>query len=268
MNAKSSSEERVALVTGAARGIGAAAAIALAERGIASVLAVRDPAAAGEVRRAVEARGVRCRIERCDVADAAQVRAAIADTLQAWGRLDILVNNAGQIAPIGHIADTDPAQWAAAVTTNLVGPYQLLHAALPELARRRGVVVNLSTGAAHTPREGWSAYCSAKAGLAMLSRCVAGEYADRGVAVYSFQPGFVDTEMQGRIRSSGINEISRMPREQLAPPERSAGVVAWLADARPADLAGMELSMKDESLATRARQHLMERNPLKKASRS
>ncbi|WP_158215241.1 SDR family NAD(P)-dependent oxidoreductase [Candidimonas nitroreducens] len=246
--------QRTAIITGASRGIGAAVAIALAQRGIGCVLAVRNPDAANDTRLAIERHGGSCRVLRCDVSSRDDARNAVQKTLDVAGRLDILVNNAGQISPIGHVADTEPEQWAAAVATNLVGPYYLLQAALPALLASRGAIVNLSTGAAHTPREGWSAYCSAKAGLAMLTRCVAAEYGDRGISVYGFQPGFVDTAMQAAIRQSGMNDISRMPREKLAPPELSAGVIAWLADTRPQDINGHELSIQDASLVERARQ--------------
>jgi NAD(P)-dependent dehydrogenase (short-subunit alcohol dehydrogenase family) len=243
---------RAAFVTGASRGIGAAVAVALARRGIAPVLAVREPASAEEAAAAVRQLGVPCLVQRCDVADAASVHEAVAEALRAWGRLDVVVNNAGQIDPIGHLGDTDPGAWARAISVNLVGAYNVLHAAMPALLKAGGTVVNLSTGAAHTPREGWSAYCSSKAGLAMLTRCVAHEYTARGVLAYGLQPGLVDTDMQGRIRGSGMNEISRVPRENLAPPERSAGVVAWLADQRPADLAGQDLTVADTALLERA----------------
>jgi NAD(P)-dependent dehydrogenase (short-subunit alcohol dehydrogenase family) len=243
---------RIAIVTGASRGIGAATALALARRGIGSVLAVRHAADAQPVRRQVEALGVECAIQTCDVTRESDVRALIEHTLQARGRLDALVNNAGTIEPIARIADGNAQQWAAAISTNLVGPYQLLRAALPALARSGGTVINVSTGAAHQPREGWSAYCSSKAALAMLSRCVDHEYGASGVAAYSLQPGVVDTDMQVRIRASGMNEISRIPREKLASPDLCANVIAWLVDARPADLRGQELSVADAQLVARA----------------
>ncbi|MDB5947600.1 MAG: hypothetical protein JWQ33_2626 [Ramlibacter sp.] len=246
-----SSVARVAFVTGAARGIGAATALALAQRGITPVLAVRNPEAAAEAAALVRQSGAACLVVACDVAELASVRAAIARVLDSYGRLDVVVNNAGQIEPIGHLADTDPQAWARTVAVNLTGAYHVLHEALPALVAAQGTVVNLSTGAAHAPREGWSAYCSSKAALAMLTRCVAHEYGPRGVAAYGLQPGLVDTAMQDRIRGSGMNEISRVPREKLAPPSRSAQVVAWLAATRPADLMGQDLTVNDEQLLAR-----------------
>jgi len=243
-------QERVALVTGAARGIGAAAALALARRGFLPVLAVRDPAAAADAIRAIEVAGARALCVRCDVSDDVSVRAAVAECLRLVGRLDAVVNNAGQIDPIGRLGGTDPQAWAAALSVNLAGPYRVVLAALPALARSDGAcIVNVSTGAAHAPREGWSAYCSAKAGLAMLTRCLALEYPH--VATYGLQPGVVDTEMQVRIRASGMNEISRIPRANLAAPERPAAFIAWLCAQRPADLVGQDLTVNDQALQQR-----------------
>lgn len=244
---------RVALVTGAGRGIGAASAVALAQRGIACVLAVRRPDAARDVADAVARLGVACRVETCNVGDYASVEHCIANTLAAWGRLDIVINNAGQVEPQALLAQSDPAEWARAITVNLVGPYNVIRAALPELLQRKGVIINVSTGAAHAPRDGWSAYCCSKAGLYMLSRAVLNEYGKQGLSVYSVQPGLVATEMQVRIRAAGVNEVSRVPLESLAPPERSAGVIAWLAAASPRDLMGQDLTLKDPALLERAR---------------
>src|SRR6476659_10810787 len=112
LSTRPSGGERTAIVTGAARGIGAATAMALAARGIAPALFVRDPGAATDIADKVRARGVACRVEACDVADHDSVRAAVARTADAWGRLDAVVNNAGQVDPMGFIADTDPAAWA------------------------------------------------------------------------------------------------------------------------------------------------------------
>jgi 3-oxoacyl-[acyl-carrier protein] reductase len=242
---------RTALITGASRGIGAAVAVALARRGIVPVLAVREPASAAEAAQAVEDLGVPALVVPCEVTDYESVKAAVQATLDRWGRLDAVVNNAGQIEPIGQLAETDPAAWARTVAVNLVGCYHVAHAAMAALLQARGVVVNVSSGAAYTPREGWSAYCSSKAALVMLTRSLHQEYAARGLSTYGLQPGQVDTRMQELIRASGMNEVSRVRREQLAPAGLSAGVIAWLVDTQPRDLLGQDLSVRDEGLLKR-----------------
>ncbi len=240
---------RVAIVTGAGRGIGAATCIALAEEGAKVVATVRDPEkvaadAFGKARDAVT-------VLACDVAKHDDVEAMVRKVADQFGRIDILVNNAGTVEPIGRIADTDPDQWLLGLTTNLAGAYYCIRAVLPHFAGKAGVIVNLSSGAALTPREGWSAYCSAKAGLAMLSRAIDHEYAAAGVRAFSFQPGVVDTEMQGLIRASGMNEISRLKREQLRPVSDPAQVIAYLCTDAAVDLAGKELAIGSADLRGR-----------------
>jgi NAD(P)-dependent dehydrogenase (short-subunit alcohol dehydrogenase family) len=241
---------RVALVTGASRGIGAAIALALARRGIVPVLAVRQPDKAIDAAGAIEQLGLPVYRVTCDVSDAASTAAAVASCLELTGRLDIVVNNAGQIDPIEIVGQSSPEDWLRAVSVNLVAPYRMVHAAMPALLESPApTVVNLSSGAAHSPREGWSAYCSAKAGLAMFTRCLALEYPQ--IASYGVQPGVVDTDMQVQIRASGINEISRIPRENLLHPAEPARFVAWLCDQRPADLRGQDLNAGNAEFRTR-----------------
>jgi NAD(P)-dependent dehydrogenase (short-subunit alcohol dehydrogenase family) len=119
------------------------------------------------------------------------------------------------------------------------------------LAEKGGAVVNISSGAASHPMEGWSAYCASKAAVAMLTRSVAHEYGSQGVLSFGYRPGVVDTDMQGRIRASGLNPISQLPREKLTRPDAAARGVVWLFEAMPADLSGMELDIRDEAFLQR-----------------
>jgi NAD(P)-dependent dehydrogenase (short-subunit alcohol dehydrogenase family) len=254
MSASLAEAGRVALVTGASRGIGAACAIELARRGITPVLAVRTPDSARTIETQARALGAPASIVRCDVSDPRQARDAIAETLERHGRLDILINNAGVVDPIGRIGDIAAEDFAHALQINLAGPYNMIAASLDSLRQSASAtLINISTGAAHGAREGWAAYCSGKAGLWMLTQTCALEWPASEIAVFGLQPGMVDTDMQVRIRASGINEVSRVPRAQLGPAERAARLIAWIADARPIDLHGRDLSIRDAALLERSR---------------
>ncbi len=244
---------QTAIITGAGRGIGRAAALELARAGAAVVLTSRTAAELEETAAAVRAAGGQAVAIPADVSRYDQVEGVVRDALAHLGKVDILINNAGVIEPIAHLETADPQAWALSIQINLIGAFYGIRAVLPHfLERGGGVIVNVSSGAAHRPLVGWSAYCSGKAGLAMLTRAVHLEAGHRGVRVYGFQPGTVDTEMQVKIRASGVNEISRLPRESLADPAIPAKVIAWLCGEEAADLAGQELSIRDPALRARA----------------
>jgi NAD(P)-dependent dehydrogenase (short-subunit alcohol dehydrogenase family) len=243
---------KVVLVTGASRGIGEGASIALAKAGAAVMLTARDGARIAAVAARIEAAGGHAGTAACDVSDYASVAAAVAATVARFGRLDALINNAGVIEPIASVATADPAAWARNIQINLVGAFHCIRACLETMRPAGGgTIVNISSGAAHRPLEGWSAYCTGKAGLAMLTRAVALEHAAEGIRVFGFAPGTIDTDMQVTIRASGVNQISRIPRADLAPVSHPAKAIVYLCGADADDLAGHELSLRDEDLRRR-----------------
>ena len=135
------------------------------------------------------------------------------------------------------------------IETNLIAAFQATQTAMRHMvAKGGGTIVNLSSGAAHRPMEGWSAYCAGKAGLAMLTRAIHEEYAAQGIRVFGFAPGVVDTDMQGSIRASGINPVSKIPRENLAPADEPARAIAWLCTQAADALAGQELDVRNPDL--------------------
>jgi NAD(P)-dependent dehydrogenase (short-subunit alcohol dehydrogenase family) len=241
---------KVALVTGASRGLGEGAARALAAAGAAVMLVARDGALADSVAREIAAKGARAL--SCDVADYAAIQKVVAETTARLGRIDILINNAGVIDPIAEVATSDPAAWAQNISINLVGAYHVLRAVLPDmLAKGGGSIVNVSSGAAYRPLEGWSAYCAAKAGLAMLTRSIELETAGKGIRIFGFSPGTIDTDMQGKIRASGMNMISRIPRGDLSPVEHAVRGLMYLCSQASDDLNGQDASMRDEAFRRR-----------------
>ena len=240
---------KIALVTGASRGLGEGAARALAREGAAVMLLARDgdlaQAVAGDIAKA----GGRAEALACDVSDYPSVERAIADTRERLGGLDILVNNAGVIEPIAEIAASDPALWARNIQINLIGAYYVVRAALDRLLQSGGTIINIPSGAAHRPLEGWSSYCAGKAGLAMLTRSLALETS--GLRIFGFSPGTIDTDMQVKIRASGLNQVSQIPRANLSPVEHAVRGLLYLCDPASDDLIGQDVSMRDEAFRKR-----------------
>ena len=233
----------IALVTGAKGGIGAATAKALAEAGAHVIVTARrlDDAEA-IARECAEGRAIGL---DCDVADPDSVRAVVREATAQLGPPTILVNNAGTVQPIGLLHETDADAWAANINATLIGAAAMARAVLPAmLDQGRGTIVNLSSGAAHHAMEGWSAYCAAKAGLAMVTKSLALEYGARGIRAFGFAPGIVDTGMQVEIRASGINPVSQLPREKLSGVGDPALAIVYLCSAAADDLAGGELDIR------------------------
>jgi len=243
---------KVVIVTGASRGIGEAAAVALARAGASVMLTARDGVRAAEVARRISDDGGKAVSAPCDVADYGAVERLVRQTRDRLGPVDVLVNNAGVIEPIAMIAEADPAEWARSVQINLAGAFNAVRGVLPAmLAAGRGTIVNLSSGAAHRPLEGWSAYCAAKAGLAMLTRAIALETEGKGIRVFGFAPGTTDTDMQVTIRASGVNRVSRIPRGDLTPVAHPARAIVYLCTAAADDLAGQEFALGDAAFRQR-----------------
>lgn len=238
---------KIALVTGASRGIGEGVARELARQGAKVMLLARNGDLVQNVAREIGGVAV-----ACDVSDYAAVERAVADTRQKLGGLDILVNNAGVIEPIAALADSDPAAWARSIQINLIGGYNTVRAVIDGmLATGGGTIVNVSSGAAHRPLEGWSAYCAGKAGFAMVTRSIALETAGRGIRVFGYSPGTIDTDMQVRIRASGINPVSQIPRANLTPVAHAVRGLVYLCDGAADDLIGTEVSLRDEAFRQR-----------------
>ena len=216
------------------------------------MLAARDGALAAEVADGIIDAGGRAYATACDVSDYAAVEWLVTETEGRFGQVDALINNAGVIEPIATIADSDPADWARNIQINLIGAYNPIRALLPRMIKAGGgTIVNVSSGAAIRPLEGWSAYCSAKAGLAMLTRAIALENAGNGIRVFGFQPGTTDTDMQVPIRASGINMVSKIPRENLTPVAHPAAAIVYLCTPAADDLNGQEFSLRDEPFRAR-----------------
>ncbi|QUS36463.1 SDR family oxidoreductase [Falsirhodobacter algicola] len=234
---------KVVAITGAGRGIGLAATEVFAQAGARVVMLGRD-AAAMQRHAPPGAEAL-----RCDVASWTEVEDAVGRILAAHGRLDVLINNAGVIDPITPLAEADPAAWGHAMDVNLKGVFHGLRAAIPVMrAQGGGTIVTVSSGAAHRPLEGWSAYCASKAGAAMLTRAAHLEEAANGLRIMGLSPGTVATDMQRQIRASGINAVSQLDFAEHIPADWPARALLWMCGPAGDDHLGEELSLRSEEI--------------------
>lgn len=242
----------VVIVTGASRGLGAAVACWLGKAGAAVTLLARSAEKLNGVADDVRQLGGRPLVFNADVSDYDACRTAVENTLHHFGRIDSLVNNAGIVQPISTIALTDPATWQHNIDVNLIGPFNLIRAAVSALRKHKGRIVNVSSGAANLALETVSAYCTAKAALNHFTRVLAAE--ETSLTALTVRPGVVDTDMQAFIREQGSKA---MPAEQAAyyrqlkdrgelePPEVPARSIAWLALYAPLEFSGRFLDYDD-----------------------
>lgn len=214
--------DKVAIITGGGRGIGRATALALAGEGAAIVLAARSAteieAAACEVREV----GAQALPLVTDVARKSDITHLVQRTLEAFGRIDILVNNAGIGLPLRDVVDLDLDEWSRILQINLTGPFLCAKAVLPSMIRRRsGRIINISSLGGQVGVAGNSAYGASKAGLLLLTRCLAAEVKRYGIDVNAVCPSGTDTQL---LREMGRAE----GRTNLMRPEEIANTILFL----------------------------------------
>jgi len=227
-------DQKVALVTGASRGIGEAIVRRLAAEGARVVLAARDRASCERIAAEIVAAGGEATAVVCDVTDHASIASAIAAAVARWGRIDVLVNNAGLGGPT-PLDDPDDARWDAILATNLTGVFRVTRAASPFLPEG-GRVINLSSVLGRFGVPGLGAYTASKHGVIGLTRALALELAPRKITVNAICPGWVETDMArgGFERMAGV-ERGREIAAKMAPlgrvldPEEIGGLAAYLA---------------------------------------
>ena len=200
-------------------------------------------------------------VVKADVSDFHACRTAVETTRDHFGRIDSLVNNAGIVQPLAPIADTDPDDWRHSIEVNLFGSFYLVRAAISDLRKHKGRIVNVSSGAATMALENASAYCTGKAALNHFTRVLAAE--EPAVTALTVRPGVVDTDMQAILRNEGDNA---MPVEQIAyyrqlkergelePPQIPARAISWLALSAPREFSGQFLDYDDPRISRPAAQ--------------
>ena len=234
---------RIALVTGASRGIGKAIAARLAARGAHVVAAARGENAKA-VADEIVAGGGHGEFIALDVTEAGAGEAAIADIVKRHGRIDILVNNAG-IAKDQLMLRMKRDDWDAVIGTNLTAAFVLTQAVLkPMLKQRAGRIVSISSVVGQGGNAGQANYAASKAGIIGFSKAVALEVASRGITVNVVAPGLIETDMTRAITESAHEEwASKIPLKRLGTPDDIAAAVCFLASDEASYITGQVLAV-------------------------
>lgn len=236
-------EGKVALVTGASRGIGRAIAVALAEAGADVVVNYAgSEQAAGEVVRHIESLGRRSFKLKADVASSAEVEEMVKATLERFGKIDILVNNAG-ITRDNLIMRMKEEEFDQVIATNLKGVFNCIKAVTrPMMKQRYGKIINISSVVGALGNAGQANYVAAKAGVIGMTKSAARELASRNIAVNAVAPGFIETDMTDKLTAEQREAmLQQIPYARLGQPEDIAKVVRFLASDDSAYMTGQTI---------------------------
>jgi len=246
-------KDQVALVTGGGRGIGRAIAQSLAAAGAAVAVTSRSADELNETVRGIEEDGGRAVAYTADVTDAALIQAAVAAIEKSLGPVDVLVNNAGSLGPLKPLLESEVSDWWHAMEVNMLGPLLCTRCVLPGMvSRRRGRIINVSSGGGTMAIPFFSSYVCGKTAVIRFTECLALETKRYGIAVFSIAPGTVRTAMSEYSLNSPEGRkwlpwFKRIFDEGLAvPPERPAELVLELASGRLDVLSGKFLSIYDD----------------------
>lgn len=229
---------RVAIITGASRGLGEVIAGVLAQRGYGLVIGARQAGPLEDVAASLRDAGVAVAAVAGDVTDAS-VRARLVSAARGMGGLDLLVNNASELGGIGPLMEFDVQRFGRVFPVNAGAPIALIQLAVPLLAERRGLIVNITSDAAQGAYAGWGPYGASKAALELLTRTLATELRSRDVSAVIVDPGDMRTQMHQQ--AFPLEDISDRPLPAVTVPFWN-----WLFDQTPADISGERFTAQQE----------------------
>jgi NAD(P)-dependent dehydrogenase (short-subunit alcohol dehydrogenase family) len=237
---------KVAVITGASRGLGRAMALALGESGAKLALVGRDKAKLAETQKLAKEKGAESEIFITDVRDEGQVGKLGQDVLARFGGTHILINNAGT-AVRKNVADFTLDEWKLVLDTNLTGAFLVSRAFIPNMrAAKWGRIINITSIMAHVGSAGRGAYCSSKAGLLCLTKCMALELVNDGITVVAISPGFYATDLTAPLRADAQKNAALMaqtPMTRWGKPEEIGELARYICTDAASFMTGTDILM-------------------------
>jgi NAD(P)-dependent dehydrogenase (short-subunit alcohol dehydrogenase family) len=237
-------EGRVAVITGAGRGIGRAIALALGGAGARLALVDRTAADTGETAKLAQDAGAQCETFGCDVREESQVQTLTAEIMQSLGAAHILVNNAGT-AIRKKVHEFTLEEWRLVMDTNLTGPFLLCRHFIPHMkGRGYGRIINMTSIMAHVSSDGRGVYSASKHGLLGLTRALAVELAEDHITAVAISPGFVETDLTGALRADPDKSkalLAQTPLGRYGKPEEIAALALYICSDAAAYMTGNDV---------------------------
>ena len=242
---------KIVLVTGSRTGIGKETGIVFARNGYKVIFSGRKPGDCSSTVKKLLAESFEVSEIPIDLSDIGNLEANVNRALEVWGGLDILINNAAIIDPITSLKEIRAPELEISTIINFVAPTLLIKYCWEHLKTKKGKVLNVLSGAATNAIEGWTAYCSTKAALHMINQQTHVEGKRDYIKSIGISPGMVDTKMQGQIRQSGINQVSKVKKEDLISCEVPAKFTLWCASEEANEFSGRMISLSDPDIHKR-----------------
>jgi NAD(P)-dependent dehydrogenase (short-subunit alcohol dehydrogenase family) len=236
---------KVALITGARTGIGKSTGELFAKQGYRVIFSGRVQGDCEDTVNDLSAMGFQVKELAIDLTDISSLKKSVGKAASLWGELDLLVNNGAIIDPISTFGNIDDTSLEKSTKINLIAPTLIISYCWQYLAKNKGKILNILSGASTNPIEGWAAYCSTKAGLHMVNKQAHLEGLVSNIKSIGISPGMVDTNMQKKIRESRINQISQVKKDDLLSRDTPAKFTLWCASDNANEFSGMMIAASD-----------------------
>ncbi len=238
-------KKKICLITGARTGIGLSIGLTLAKNGYRVIFSGRSVNDCKDTVDKLMAKGLVAVEAPIDLSNLSSLKQQTEMALSIWETIDILINNGAVIEPITSLEKIELQDFEKAVRVNYLAPSLLISYCWNHLMKNKGKVINVLSGASINAIEGWTAYCSTKAALHMINQQTHLEGNQHGISSIGIRPGLVDTEMQSRIRASGINHVSKIKKEDLMNSEKTGLFALWCVSPEANQFSGEMISEND-----------------------